>query len=127
MNDQQYLEHCCEVLQQYAEQFVQRTADLADDDSLRQLALGFSELATGERDLYLDGPGLVSRLFNTYPDFAPEFPRELLWFMGGECLHYMPDDEIDVYQQLDELRTRAAHSGELIDFRAARAKLLKTQ
>ena len=49
-------------------------------------------------------PALVARLFTTYPDFAPTFPRELLWFFGGDCLHYMPDEEIATFQQLEELR-----------------------
>ena len=84
-------------------------------------------VAEGERDLYLDGPQLVSRLFTTYPDFAPTFPRDLLWFLAGECLHYMPDEEIAIYQQLDELRAEAAAQGKTLDLRQARASLQQLQ
>ena len=127
MNDQQYLQHCQELLRDFAETLFQRTATLAQDDSFRQLAGAFQELANADGELYREGPELVSRLFTTYPDFAPTFPRELLWFFGGDCLHYMPDDEINLFQQLEEMRCSAAAAGETIDLREARAKLLKLQ
>ncbi len=127
MNDDQYLQHCRQLLTHFAQDLSTRCRDLPTDDSLRQLAAAFSRIDSGEDDLYLEGPALVARLFTTYPDFAPLFPRELLWFLGGECLHYMPDDEIARHQQLEELRAEAAARGEVIDFQAARAKLLNLQ
>ncbi len=123
MNDEQYLANCLEQLDQFANELTTRTVHLPADDSLRQLAASFCKLAAGELDLYGDGPALVSRLFTTYPDFAPTFPRDLLWFFGGDCLHFMPDSEIATYQQLDELRGEAAARGEILDLRAARASL----
>ena len=39
----------------------------------------------------------------------------------------MPDDEIELHQQLEELRSAAAAAGEQLDLRAARSKLLKLQ
>ena len=87
----------------------------------------FRELSEDGADLYTDGPTLVSRLFTGFPDFAPIFPRDLLWFFGGECLHFMPDEEIDAYQQLEQQRLDAAARGETLDMRSARANLLKLQ
>jgi hypothetical protein len=127
MNDMQYAEHCLQLLADYATDFVKRTESLESGDHLQELAGAFQVLVEAGPDIYIDGPNLISRLFTSYPDFAPDFPRELLWFLGGECLHFMPDDEIEVFQQLEELRTQAATRGEIIDFEAARAKLLKTQ
>ena len=127
MDDQQYTVHCRQVLADYAASLAQRTGQLAEGDHLRELAHGFVTLASDAGDLFGDGPALVMRLLTHYPDFAPDFPRELLWFLGGECLHFMPDEEIAVYQQLDELRAAAATRGEVIDFAEARAKLLKNQ
>lgn len=131
MNDEQYLERARELFTEFAKILVTRTQHLPEDDSLRALAAAFEEVNAGtsadSARLYADAPGLVTRLFTTYPDFAPTFPRELLWFLGGDCLHFMPDDEIDVYQQLDELRAQAAANGELFDLRKARAKLLNLQ
>lgn len=98
MSDSEYLTHCRSLLAGFAREFSTRTRELPPEDSLRMLALEFSSIAAGERDMYLEGPRLVSRLFTTYPDFAPTFPRELLWFFGGECLHFMPDEEIAEFE-----------------------------
>lgn len=128
MNDAQYLLHCRELLTDFARGLSTRTASLPGDDGLRQLATEFERLAHGsEADLYADAATLVDRLFTTYPDFAPTFPRELLWFFGGDCLHFMPDDEIALFQQLDEKRSEAAAGGNILDLQAARAKLLNLQ
>ncbi|MFT4825966.1 MAG: hypothetical protein ACI9GB_002210 [Halioglobus sp.] len=127
MNDDQYLQHCTELLGQFSHDMLKRTEALHEDDSLRELAVAFGNLSSGALEIYVDGQTLVSRLFTTYPDFSPTFPRELLWFLGGDCLHYMPDDEIDLYQQLEDERYALAAKGEVIDFVEARAKLLKLQ
>ena len=127
MNDDQYRQYCSEQFSTFARDLVQRTESLADDDSLKELALAFQALDHSGLDLYAEGQTLVTRLFITYPDFSPTFPRELLWFLGGDCLHFMPDEEIELYQQLEEQREHTASRGEIIDFAAARAKLLKLQ
>jgi len=111
----------------FSSDFTKRTSQLGEEDSLRQLAAAFTELSASPGQIYEDGPNLVSRLFTTYPDFAPSFPRDLLWFLGGECLHFMPDEEIQQHQQLDEMRLEAASRGAQLDFTQARAKLLKLQ
>lgn len=127
MDDEQYAKYCHQQLRDFADTMVKRTEHLPQDDALRELAAAFAGLAEGGRDIYVDGPGLVSRLFTTYPDFAPTFPRDLLWFMAGECLHYMPDEEIAIYQQLDEMRAEAAAAGKTLDLRQARASLKQLQ
>ena len=127
MNDSQYLQHCREQLKQFADVMVQRTNSLEAADPLRELALAFEQLCEDVTDFYAQSQTLVNRLFTTYPDFGPTFPRELLWFLGGDCLHYMPDEEIEVHQQLEEQRLASAERGEIIDFASARAKLLKLQ
>lgn len=128
MNDEQYLLHCRELLTDFARGLSSRTSSLPQDDTLRQLAAEFERLArSSDADLYTDAAPLVDRLFTTYPDFAPTFPRELLWFFGGDCLHFMPDDEIALFQQLDEKRSQAAAGGNILDLQAARAKLLNLQ
>lgn len=127
MDDAQYVTYCRDQLSEFAATLVKRTEHLPENDSLRELAAAFRQLADGERDLYLDGASLVSRLFTTYPDFAPTFPRDLLWFLAGECLHYMPDEEIATYQQLDEMRTEAAAQGKTLDLRQAKVSLKQLQ
>lgn len=127
MDDAQYASHCRELLKEFSGDMIKRTEHLPESDSFRELATAFAELSHGSRDLYVDGPTLVSRLFTTYPDFAPTLPRDLLWFMAGECLHYMPDEEIAAYQQLDEMRAEAAAHGKVLDLRQARASLQQVQ
>ena len=128
MNDEQYLSHCRDLLADFSRTLSQRTEALEQDDGLRTLAAEFQRLTNDPAaDVYSEVGSLVDRLFTTHPDFAPTFPRELLWFFGGDCLHFMPDDEIAVYQQLDDQRGRAARRGEILDLHSARAKLLKLQ
>ena len=127
MNDKQYMQHCHTQFDHFAREMVQRTQGLEETDALRELSLAFQALSEGKTGLYREGQTLVCRLFTTYPDFSPTFPRELLWFLGGDCLHFMPDEEIAVYQQLEDQRAETAARGEIIDFAAARAKLLKLQ
>ncbi len=118
MNDEQYMQYCREQFSIFSNNLTTRTESLSETDSLRELALSFVRVASGAEDLYDKGPALISRLFETYPDFAPTFPRELLWFLGGVCLHFMPDEEIEVFQQMDQLRTAAQIRGEVLDFQA---------
>lgn len=127
MNDAQYLQHCRALWREFSSTLGTRTAQLPADHPLRELAAGYQTVADHSTDLYEHGPQLVSRLFDTYPEFAPTFPRLLLWFLGGDCLHYMADEEMAEYQQLEELRLVAATRGERFNFTEARAKLLNLQ
>jgi hypothetical protein len=127
MNDEQYLQHCRAQLTEFAETLVIRTRHLPEEDTLRQLAESFQAMSADGTALHEECPLLVTRLFTTYPDFAPGFPRDLLWFFGGDCLHYMPDSEIAIFQQLDDMRAEADARGEVLDLREARASLLQLQ
>ncbi|MDG2273028.1 MAG: PA2817 family protein [Halioglobus sp.] len=104
MNDEQYLEHCRSLLSEFAQILATRTKQLPEDHPLRELAAEFQSLDLHCADFYAQGADLVARLFDTYPEFSPTFPRQLLWFFGGNCLHYMADDEIVEFQQLETAR-----------------------
>jgi hypothetical protein len=104
MNDQEYLNECRAQFRDFAQTLATRTAQLPDEHPLKELANAAEALAGSQGDLYDEGPALVVRLFDTYPEFAPTFPRQLLWFFGGDCLHYMADDEIEEFQRLEESR-----------------------
>ncbi|MBK6508211.1 MAG: hypothetical protein IPG06_01290 [Haliea sp.] len=128
MNDEQYLLHCRTLLAEFSRTFVTRTAVLPADHPLRELALGFAELdEQTAADLYTLGPELVSRLFDTILILHQRFRGSTVWFLGGDCLHYMADEEILQYQQLEDLRVKAASSGTAFNFNDARAKLLNLQ
>ena len=127
MNDEQYREHCRDLVREFAQSIARQTEHLPPEDPLRELAAGFATLGEADAALYEEGPALVARLFTTYPELAPALPRQLLWFFGGDCLHYMPDEEIDRFARLDELRAEASARGETLNLRDARAKLLNLQ
>lgn len=61
----------------------------------------FDELLESPQDRYL-GQELISQIFHRYPQIAHLVPRDLLWFFGGDCLHFMPDEEIALYQAKEE-------------------------
>uniref|UniRef100_UPI003C739539 PA2817 family protein n=1 Tax=Pseudomonas veronii TaxID=76761 RepID=UPI003C739539 len=48
------------------------------------------------------GQDMMSQVILRYPQIAHLVPRDLLWFFGGDCLHFMPDEELDLYQALEE-------------------------
>ena len=126
MNDSDYRQYCLDLLGQFSEQMARETKQASPDDPLRELAEQFAEIASG-KDLYETGPAIVNRLFASCPQLAPSLPREILWFLGGDCLHFMPDDELQVFQELDDMRQNAAAAGETLDYQQAKAKLLKLQ
>ncbi len=125
MNDEQYREHCLGLLESFAGLMARESSSASEADPICELADGFGQL--GGESLYEDSPVLIARLFASCPHLAPAFPRELLWFLGGECLHFMPEDELELFQQLDEMRLESAARDESFDYREARAKLLKLQ
>ena len=68
-----------------------------------------------EESLYL-GQDLLCQVIHRYPQIAHLVPRDLLWFFGGDCLHFMPDEEIALFQELDERRFAAMENGMEFDW-----------
>lgn len=62
------------------------------------------------------GQDLLCQVIQRYPQIAHLVPRDLLWFFGGDCLHFMPDDELDLYQALEERRYEAEQNDEPFDW-----------
>ena len=62
------------------------------------------------------GQDVICQVIQRYPQVAHLVPRDLLWFFGGDCLHFMPDEELDLYQRLEELRYEAEQKGEAFDW-----------
>ena len=71
------------------------------------------------------GQDLISQVFHRYPQIAHLVPRDLLWFFAGDCLHYMPDEEIALYQRLDERRFEAEANDEPFDWQHEKQWLLE--
>ncbi|WP_213876724.1 PA2817 family protein [Pseudomonas sp. dw_358] len=62
------------------------------------------------------GQDILTQVIQRYPQIAHLVPRDLLWFFAGDCLHFMPDDEIDLYQALEERRYEAEQNDEPFDW-----------
>lgn len=127
MDDTRYSEYCRQLLRDYCGALVQQLGELPADDPLADLLLALAELPERQDDIHNPGIEISTRLFTTYPQLAQTYPRDLLWFFGGECLHLMPDEEIAEYQKLDELRAAAVARGDTLNYREEKAKLLNLQ
>ena len=62
------------------------------------------------------GQDILTQVISRYPQIAHLIPRDLLWFFAGDCLHYLSDEEIDLYQALEERRYEAEQNDELFDW-----------
>ncbi len=62
------------------------------------------------------GQDMICQVFHRYPQIAHLVPRDLLWFFGGDCLHFMPEEEIAQFQDLEERRFAAEEKGEPFDW-----------
>ncbi|MBC9251260.1 dehydrogenase [Pseudomonas alcaligenes] len=102
-------------------------ADQVADDTHALFLERFDELLVDlpndpEGSQYL-GQDLLSQIFHRYPQIAHLVPRDLLWFFGGDCLHFMPDEEIALFQALDERRYEAEANGEPFDWNSEKQLL----
>lgn len=98
--------------------------DCAEEDRAFLAALNTLRQTSADPEFLAQGQELMCKIVTQYPHLMPLLYRDLLWFFGGDCLHFMPDDEISQYQQLDELRYAAHASGEAFSYENARARLL---
>ncbi|WP_332846621.1 PA2817 family protein [Pseudomonas lactucae] len=73
------------------------------------------------------GQDLMSQVILRYTQIAHLVPRDLLWFFGGDCLHFMPDEELDLYQALEERRHEAELNDEPFDWNQEKQLLAMPQ
>lgn len=48
------------------------------------------------------GQWVLSQIVSNYQSIMPAVPRSLFWYFGGECMHYLGDEEIELFQKLEE-------------------------
>ena len=75
-------------------------------------------------DFLINGQDLLCKIVSGYSHLMPLVYRDLLWFFGGDCLHFMPDEEIQIFQRLDEERHQAEANDSPFSYKDARAKNL---
>lgn len=133
----QYLNHHVDLLKEFSAAVQSSppfTTTINDDGSDSEENHRFIETLeqlcqmTGYNDEITElGQWFVARVVSAYSHLMPLLNRDLLWFFGGNCLHYMPDEEIAFYQQLDELRYSAEEAGHHFDYAAAKQSLTQPQ
>lgn len=79
-----------------------QSPELIEGEILHQLAELIELLREHSEQAYGKGQDWLVRIFTHYPQLAPVIDRELLWFFGGDCLHYLTDSEIAHFQQQDD-------------------------
>jgi hypothetical protein len=121
--DKSYFDFHLQLLNTFIAQLKQQPPFCLDDidqDDLSFLSEFDQLLKVGGSELLIQGQQLFCRIVAGYPHLMPLVPRDLLWFFGGDCLHYMPDEEILVFQRLDELRENAKESNGAFSYEKAR-------
>lgn len=93
-----------ELRQRIAEHEPFNQQDLAEEeiDFLEKWDQLKSSIEANDTEYVFDAQELLSRFIRCYANLVPLIKRELLWFVGGECLHFLGDEEIALYQQLEE-------------------------
>ncbi len=133
MHYTQYFTHHVDLLRQFKENISKERpyhislSELTEHD--QQFIRTLDKLCTYEsycEEMSEQGQWLVERIINGYNHLLIHLSRDLLWFFGGSCLHFMPDNEIEFYQQLDELRYAAESQGRQFDITVAK-QFLKEQ
>ncbi|MBJ7539459.1 PA2817 family protein [Marinomonas transparens] len=79
-------------------------ADMAEEelDFLEKWDSLTSKIEASDPSYTFEAQEVLSRFIRCYANLVPLIKRELLWFVGGECLHFLGDEEIALYQQLED-------------------------
>lgn len=124
--DQEYYNYHLELLAAFNAQIQQlppfNTEHASEEDQEFLAALAQLHQQPQGIDFLEQGQVLMCRVVGSYPHLMPLLYRDLLWFFGGDCLHFMPDEEIAVFQLLDEQREEAKQEQKAFNYKEARAR-----
>lgn len=76
--------------------------ELLEADILQQLQQIIDLLEQQSGAGYVEGHDWLAQIFQHRPQLAPVIDRELLWIFGGDCLHFLTDEEIAHFQEQEE-------------------------
>ena len=62
------------------------------------------------------GQDILCQVIERYPQIGHLVPRDLLWFFGGACFNYLSDEELNMYEALEERRYEAEQNDEPFDW-----------
>jgi len=113
-----HLELLQETLQRL-EKAAAHDSEAIGGDILQQFRDLIDQLTEHSDSAYDQGQDLIAKIATHQPQLMPTLDRALLWFFGGECLHFLTDDEINRFQHLDEMAAEAEAEGKEYDYRSA--------
>ncbi|MDH2436386.1 PA2817 family protein [Pokkaliibacter sp. MBI-7] len=132
MNDQQWFEYHLdqlleslnklEALPEFAPEHISETDELF----LENFQHLIESMSTHSGDWYAEGQDVINQLVRLYPQHTHLASRDLFWFFGGDCLHFLDDEEIEFYQNIEELRFQAEQQGLHFDYEALKDRFGKT-
>jgi hypothetical protein len=102
--------------------FCDERANEVDIEFLETLK-AVSEASSPDDTFQQQGQSIICRIVAQYPHITPSVNRDLFWFFGGECLHFMADEELALYQQLDERLHE--DGGESLDYTEVKASIFQ--
>ena len=93
------------LLQQTQERLIkahQQMPDLVSDELLNNLAAAVDALTEQHPQAYDQAQDTIAQMAQYYPQLVPAIDRKLLWLLGGNCLHFLTDEEIAQFQLDDD-------------------------
>lgn len=130
MNQKQY---CTQQLQRLAQEvsqqppFSQANQELPLSESDQRFLDTLTHLSTEEcphdEQFFEHGQWLIAQVVANQGHITQLIPRDLFWYFAGDCLHFMPDEEIRKFQQVDEACFESANG----DYSQERAKVFGLQ
>ena len=117
-----YLNLLKESLQRLEKAEAQEAGTISED-ILQQFHSLIDQLTEHRDTAYESGQDLLAHIGTHHPQLMPVLDRGLFWFFGGECLHYLTDEEIDRFQHMDEAAAQHEADGEEYDYHAASRSL----
>ena len=93
-----------EGLQETTKNALTQPEDFADQPD-QQFVHQIEQLAKlpGGAEEQAIGQWLITTCITHYPHWVGMIPRDLFCYFGGDCMHFLGDEEIEQFQRLDEL------------------------
>ncbi|MCD8523129.1 MAG: hypothetical protein LRY66_11015 [Saccharospirillaceae bacterium] len=99
---------------------------IISDEILHQLTQVIDQLKQHTDSGYIQGQDWITHIFNHLPQLSPTIDRDLLWFFGGDCLHFLTDEEINLFQQMDEIEAQHEQEQKPFDRQSTKKILLNS-
>jgi hypothetical protein len=116
---QELLNHCQNQLP-----FASENLSETDNEFIEKL-IELTHFKSTNEDYFFTGQQLIVQIVGSYPHITPLASRDLFWYFGGDCLHFMSDEEMDLYNQIDEMIYESEKNGTTLNYSEAKAKAFK--